>query len=107
MSLKVYLLGQFRLQANDQSFNLTSRPAQSLMAYLVLHPGVEHRRETLAALLWPDTMDSNARSYLRQALWRIRKSFSVTSLSWEDFFQNNYLSVNLRVDSDYCLDDDQ
>jgi DNA-binding SARP family transcriptional activator/predicted ATPase len=107
MSLKVYLLGQFKLQANDQSFNLTSRPAQSLMAYLVLHPGVEHRRETLAALIWPDTMDSNARSYLRQALWRIRKSFSGTSLSWEDFFQINDLSVNFRVDSDYWLDVDQ
>ncbi len=107
MSLKVFLLGQFKLQANNQSFNLTSRPAQSLLAYLVLHPGVEHRRETLAALLWPDTTDSNARSYLRQALWRIRKSFSSASLSWVDYFQINDICINFKLDSGYWLDVDQ
>ena len=36
MTLKIYLLGQFRLQADDQSVELPSRPAQSLLAYLVL-----------------------------------------------------------------------
>ena len=44
---------------------------------------------------------------LRQALWRIRKSFSSTSLSWEDFFQINDICINFKVDSDYWLDVDQ
>ena len=79
MTLKIYLLGQFKLQAcvqqaDDQPIELPSRPAQSLLAYLALNAGVTQRREKLANLLWPDTSESNARSYLRQALWRIRKS---------------------------------
>ena len=104
MSLKVFLLGQFKLKANDQNLNLPSRPAQSILAYLVLHPGVEHRREKLAALFWPETSDANARSYLRQALWRIRKSFTESSLSWRDYLQANDITIKFNPQSDYWLD---
>jgi DNA-binding SARP family transcriptional activator/tetratricopeptide (TPR) repeat protein len=107
MSLKVFLLGQFNLQANNLSLNLSSRPAQSLLAYLVLHPGVRHRRETLAALLWPESQESNARSYLRQALWRVRKSFTSGSLTWQDYLQINDVSIIFDKQSDYWLDADQ
>ena len=44
-----------------------ARPAQSLLAYLLLNP-VAHRRERLAGLLWPDSTEANARRNLRQAL---------------------------------------
>ncbi|MEJ2265528.1 MAG: hypothetical protein P8X95_18965, partial [Anaerolineales bacterium] len=68
MALKFYLLGQFKLQADDLPVEFPSRPAQSLLAYLVLNAGVTHRREKLAGLLWPEATERNARSYLRQAL---------------------------------------
>ena len=64
MSLRIYLLGQFNLQANDRSLDLPSRPAQSLLAYLALNAGISQRREKLAGLLWPEASDSNARGYL-------------------------------------------
>jgi DNA-binding SARP family transcriptional activator/predicted ATPase len=106
MSFKIYLLGQFSLQANNLPLELPSRSAQSLLAYLVLHAGVSHRRETLANLLWPETSETNARGYLRQALWRIRKSLGSGSLAWQDYLQINDISVTFNSLSDYWLDAD-
>jgi DNA-binding SARP family transcriptional activator/predicted ATPase len=104
MGFKIFLLGQFKLQADDQRIELPSRPAQSLLAYLALNAGVTHRREKLAALLWPDATENNARGYLRQALWRIRKSLESGSLSGEDFLQISDISITFDDQSDFWLD---
>ncbi len=72
--LVVRLLGQFNVLLNDQTIEISSRPAQTLLAYLTLHPGTAFRREMLSGLIWPDANESNARSNLRHALWRIRKA---------------------------------
>ena len=93
MTLKIFLLGQFKLQANDITFELPSRPAQSLLAYLALNAGITQRREKLAGLLWPEANESNARSYLRQALWRIRKSLDSASLISENFLKLGDIEV--------------
>ena len=106
MSLKIFLLGQFKLLINDSPIELPSRPAQSLLAYLALNAGVTHRREKLASLLWPEATESNARSYLRQALWRIRKSLKSRSLQWEDFLEVNEIDVTFIIHADYWLDAD-
>ena len=104
MLLKIYLLGQFKLQSGDIPIDLPSRPAQAVMAYLALNPGVSIRREALASLLWPDAAESNARSYLRQALWRIRKSLESGSLIWEDYLQISDISVLFDDRSDGWVD---
>ena len=104
MSLKIFLLGQFKLQANNLLIELPSRPAQSLLAYLALNAGVTHRREKLASLLWPDSNEVNARSYLRQALWRIRKALESSSLEAEDYLQISDISVTFDHRSHYWLD---
>ncbi len=72
--LEISLLGRFGIRLNGQTVELPSRPTQSLFAYLVLHAGTTHRREKLAGLLWPEAEEANARAYLRQSLWRIRKA---------------------------------
>ncbi len=72
--LVVKLLGEFNIQLDGQPIDIPSRPAQTLLAYLVLHPNTAYRREMLAGLIWPDANESNARSNLRHALWRIRKT---------------------------------
>ena len=107
MTLNIFLLGQFKLQAKDLWFELPSRPAQSLLAYLALNAGVTHRREKLASLLWPEAEEGNARSYLRQALWRIRKSLESVSLAWQDFLQLTDIDVCFDDTSDYWLDADR
>lgn len=71
--LDVKLLGQFDVRRDGASIAIPSRPAQSLLAYLILNAGTAYRREKLAGLLWPDSTDENARSYLRHELWRLRK----------------------------------
>ncbi len=104
MSLKIYLLGQFKLQSGDIPLELPSRPAQAALAYLALNPGVSHRRELLSSLLWPDATESNARSYLRQALWRIRKSLESGGINSEDYLEISDISVCLDDQSDCWLD---
>jgi DNA-binding SARP family transcriptional activator len=107
MTFNIYLLGQFKLQTNDHPIELPSRPAQSLLAYLALNAGVSHRREKLASLLWPEATESNARNYLRQALWRIRKSLQSASLSSEDYLLLSDISLTFNHQSDYWLDAEQ
>jgi len=109
MALKIYLLGQFKLQIDDAPIALPSRPAQSLLAYLALNAGVTQRREKLASLLWPEATENNARSYLRQALWRIRKSLQAESLEWDEYLQVNDIDIilvdqpNLWIDAGLIL----
>jgi DNA-binding SARP family transcriptional activator len=74
--LNIQLMGQFCVQADGCAILLPSRPAQSLLARLALTPGVTHRREKLAGELWPEANETNARSNLRHALWRIRRALA-------------------------------
>ncbi|MDX1575974.1 MAG: BTAD domain-containing putative transcriptional regulator [Kiloniellales bacterium] len=52
------------------------RKAQALLAILALAPGVPQPREKLAALLWSDRGEAQARSSLRQALSELRKALA-------------------------------
>jgi len=104
MTLAIYLLGQFKLQHLDAPLDLPSRPAQSLFAYLVLNGNITHRRERLAGLIWPESEESNARNYLRQALWRIRKSIGDAGLEWEQYLTIDRIDVCFNSNSDYWLD---
>ena len=70
--LHVYLLGAFRIGTKAQLIHLPTRKIESLLAYLILHPGA-HSREKLAALFWGDSSDVSARGSLRKALALLRK----------------------------------
>ena len=96
--LQVRLLGQFALQMDGQPVKMVSRPAQSLFAYLILNVGTVYRREMLAGIFWPDSIEANARNNLRHALWRIRKSIGDT------YLQADKLTVTFASDSTYWLD---
>ncbi|MDT8304725.1 MAG: BTAD domain-containing putative transcriptional regulator, partial [Anaerolineae bacterium] len=104
MGLDVRLLGQFNLQFAGQEIVIPSRPAQSLFAYLVLNAGASHRRERLAGLLWPDASDANARSYLRKALWLIRKSFLGAAVPWQSYLHADEIAITFDRNADYWLD---
>ncbi|HLO30980.1 MAG TPA: hypothetical protein VK249_17670, partial [Anaerolineales bacterium] len=77
--LEVHLLGKFEVRDGKRVINIASRPAQSLFAYLILSAGTSHRREKLAGLLWPDSLEETARDNLRHALWRMRKALEAAS----------------------------
>jgi DNA-binding SARP family transcriptional activator len=69
----IRLLGKFRVLRDGQPVpGLEARKVEELFAYLLLHRGRPHARETLAATLWPDNSHDQGRKYLRQALWQLR-----------------------------------
>jgi DNA-binding SARP family transcriptional activator/tetratricopeptide (TPR) repeat protein len=51
----------------------SSRAAWSLLGWLALNPG-RHPRADVAALFWPDVLDSSARASLRSAVWSLRSA---------------------------------
>src|SRR5215213_4797445 len=100
--LEVRLLGTFEVKYKKNTVSISSRPAQSLFAYLILSAGISHRREKLAGMLWPDSLEETARDNLRHALWRLRKAFQ--SLSIAHYFQANDLTIAFNASADYWLD---
>ncbi|MGW8317598.1 MAG: nSTAND1 domain-containing NTPase [Candidatus Promineifilaceae bacterium] len=102
--LQVRLLGQFSIQFGDELIPISSRPVQSLLAYLILRPGFAERREKLAGLLWPESSDESARNNLRHALWRLRKALAIDVLSGHDYIVADDLTICFNPNSDYWLD---
>ncbi len=77
--LSFSLLGGFQARlASGPIFTLPTRKAQALLAYLALRPGQAHPRDKLAALLWGDTGEEQARHSLRQTLFALRKALPAT-----------------------------
>ena len=103
-TLEVRLLGQFELRHAGLPVRLASRPAQSLLAYLILTAPTVHRRERLAGLLWPDATEANARNYLRSALWQIRKAFQAAGLDDDHLLLVDNIGLGFNPDSNYWLD---
>ena len=57
---------------------LPTRKVEALLAYLALPPGQAHLRDKLAALLWGEVPDLQARASLRQALFSLRQALPGT-----------------------------
>src|SRR5262249_61678245 len=69
------LLGGFRARLDSGApVALPTRKAQALLAYLAVPLGTAHPRDKLAGLLWGNTLETTARTSLRQTLYAIRKS---------------------------------
>ncbi len=96
--LEVRLLGQFEVNKDGERIEIPSRPAQSLLAYLILRAGTGHRREQLAGLLWPDSDEKNARGNLRHAIWRLRQAIGA------DYILSDKITVSFDSDREYWLD---
>ena len=73
-SLRVALLGGFEARlASGATVSLPTRKAQALLAYLGVRPDQSHPRDKLAALLWGEKSDEQARGGLRHALVALRQ----------------------------------
>jgi len=86
------------VELNGTPIEIPSRPAQSLLAYLILNPGKSFRREKLAGLLWPDSDETAARNNLRQTLWRLRKAVG------DGYIVSDKFSIAFDSNADYNLD---
>jgi predicted ATPase/DNA-binding SARP family transcriptional activator len=102
--LQVRLLGQFEVRVNGAVVDIPSRPAQSLLAYLLLNAGTPHRREKLAGMLWPDASEANARSNLRHAVWRLRRILEPGERDGTTYLLADNFTVAFSAEADYWLD---
>jgi DNA-binding SARP family transcriptional activator len=72
--LCIRLVGELRVELDGRRLEtIASRRARSLLAWLALHPGL-HARGRVAAIFWPDVLDSSARASLRTTLATLRRS---------------------------------
>lgn len=61
LTLGIRLLGGFSLTYEDRPVTeITSRKAQALLAYLVLHRQAAQSRQRIAFHLWPESTDDRA-----------------------------------------------
>jgi DNA-binding SARP family transcriptional activator len=75
--LHISLFGTFQVTVRGRhAVPIESDKAQALLAYLALEGGQPHRRDSLAALFWPEANGQKARQSLRQSLYTLRRSFN-------------------------------
>jgi DNA-binding SARP family transcriptional activator len=79
-------VGRLRIQAfgglqvfgpSGEVLPLPAKKPRALLAYLALHPGRPQARAKLAALLWGDSSETQARASLRQALLVLRRALDL------------------------------
>ena len=71
--LRIRLLGELCLELEGRRLDdIASRRARSLLGWLAYHPGL-HPRTRVAAVFWPDVLESSARASLRTTLATLRR----------------------------------
>lgn len=73
-SLRLQLFGRFCASYNGRILHsFESSKVQDLLCFLALYRK-PHAREALAGLFWSETSQSQAKKYLRQALWQLQST---------------------------------
>jgi DNA-binding SARP family transcriptional activator len=80
------------------------RPAQALLAYLLLHRGRLHRREVLAGVLWGEAPEERARGALRTTLWRLRRAIEPAGVPGRYLVTTSQGEVGIRLGTDVWVD---
>ena len=103
--LCIFLLSKFCVMRNQRVVIIEGRKTQELFSYLLLNRDRPHPRETLAAIFWNDTSITQAKCYLRKALWQLQ-----TALDSPNDLKNGKILlvesdwIQLNTDADYWLD---
>jgi DNA-binding SARP family transcriptional activator len=72
-AVRLQLLGPPQAWRDEQPLAFKTRKTRALLAYLAAERGL-HPRDQLAALLWPDRGEAEARNSLRSALVYLRQA---------------------------------
>ena len=79
-TLRIRCFGPFAAEMDGQTLpTLHSKKERLLLAYLALRYGREIERGEIAAALWPDSMEDQARFNLRQTLSSLRKALGAAA----------------------------
>ncbi|MDY0020755.1 MAG: BTAD domain-containing putative transcriptional regulator, partial [Anaerolineae bacterium] len=102
--LSIQLLGAFQAQLDGKPVTeLKTDKTRALLSYLAVEAGTPYRRESLAALLWPDCSEEASSRSLRQALSQLNHALEITPAA-PTFLTITRTSVAFNRDSDYDLD---
>jgi serine/threonine protein kinase len=102
--LRINLLGPFQVTLDGEpARGFDSDKVRALLAYLAAEADRPHRRETLAALLWPERDERAARTNLRRALANLRQVIGDSSAS-PPFLDITRQSIQFNMASDHRLD---
>jgi predicted ATPase/DNA-binding SARP family transcriptional activator len=102
--LLLSLLGPFQVTlAEEPITRFESNKVRALLAYLAVEAEQPHRREVLAALLWPEWPERAARAYLRNALSDLRQAIADHSAS-PPFLLISRSTIQLNLTSDCWVD---
>jgi len=79
--LQVRVLGRLEVDWDGSGVSPSeSRRAWALLGWMALNPGL-HERSVVAATMWPDVLDSSARTSLRSALWSLRRALGPAAVA--------------------------
>src|SRR6266511_4044202 len=95
--LKLFLLGQPRLERSDAPIDLNLRKALALLVYLAVS-GQPHSRDALATLLWPESDQREGRARLRRTLHRLGQALG------DDVLDAGPDAIRLHPTADLRLD---
>ena len=99
--MEVYLLGQFQVKVNREGITSLNHPRlRELLAYLLLQRGKPVSRQQVAFLFWPDSNEDQARTNLRNLLYRLRRALPASDY----FLAITETSIQWRSDSSFRLD---
>jgi DNA-binding SARP family transcriptional activator/predicted ATPase len=102
--LSLFLLGAFQATLDGKPVTaFGSIKARALLAYLAVESDRPHRREKLAALLWPERPDQVARANLRRTLSSLRRVIGDRGAA-VPFLLVTRETVQFNHASDYWLD---
>jgi DNA-binding SARP family transcriptional activator/predicted ATPase len=99
--LKINLLGGFRIVYGDTPVTALNAPRlQALLAYLVLHRSTALPRQHVAFMFWPDSIEAQAHTNLRKALYRLYQTLPRP----DEFLCITPKTIQWRAETDYRLD---
>lgn len=98
-TLSVSLFGKFTISWRDQPLpGMERQQIQGLFSYLLLNRSRPQRREVLASLFWQDCSLSQAKKYLRKALWRLQSALEQVVVSPILLIDTDWVQVNEEID---------
>jgi TolB-like protein/Tfp pilus assembly protein PilF len=97
----LHLLGGFHLVGADgEPIGLSANKTRMMLAFLAVPANATHTREKLAALLWGDRGEDQARGSLRSALSEIRRALGKDALTDDNGavgLRQNYLTTDYDI----------
>ena len=99
--LQIHLLGSFNIILDGKPVRgLDSPRLQSFLSYLILHRDAPQSRQQLAFLFWPDSNESQARTNLRNMLFKLRGAFPEV----DDYLEVNQQTLWWKPETNLQLD---